>query len=50
MSVREVQTETFDSWDEYFNWHATKSQEDNFRDCGLSDDNGKIKVSYIELF
>jgi hypothetical protein len=50
MNVREVQTETFNTWDDYFNWHAIKSQEDNFRDCGLSDDYGKIKVEYIELF
>jgi hypothetical protein len=50
MNIREVQTEVFSSWDEYFNWHATKSREDNFRDCGLSDYDGKIKAEYIELF
>jgi hypothetical protein len=50
MNIREVQTEVFSSWNEYFNWHANKSREDNFRDCGLSDYDRKIKAEYIELF
>jgi hypothetical protein len=50
MPIREEKEEIFNSWNEFFKWHSIKSQEDNFRDVGLSDDNGKIKSKYIELY
>lgn len=50
MSIRGIQEQLFDNWELYLDWYALQSKDDSVRVCGLSEADGKIKASYIELY